>query len=244
MVKTTEAYLITDLLANKRVINYFSNRNCAEIVLELCLEALTAIVLLWEHKKRMLRPVHPCLRSMCDICVFTQRYAYMSKDLRHLIVTEYPPHAYTYFCHTLEFLWLQSWAPTEMQRRDTRGDVYRGHMWPGLVPGEHGSTTLVLSVRRPVGQLGFREKPGGERRHAAREGAPPQGSKTSIPSSQSQSTEALKWCRIFQEACRVEPGERGPNVTLRTLRSVPVNYHRWHGDLESWYWTEMTILLV
>lgn len=99
----------------------------------------------------MLWPVHPCLRLMCDICVFAQCYAYMSKDLRHLIVTELPPHAYTYFCHTLEFF---GCSPEHQLRcsAETRGDVYWGHMWPGLVPGEHGSTTLVLSVRRPVGQ--------------------------------------------------------------------------------------------
>lgn len=37
---------------------------------------------------------------MGDICALTENYAYMSKDLRHLIVTEYLPCAYSYFCHT------------------------------------------------------------------------------------------------------------------------------------------------
>lgn len=56
------------------------------------LTALAAIVLLCVHKQT---------RLMCDICAFTENYAYMSKDLRHLIVTEYLPYAYSYFCHTL-----------------------------------------------------------------------------------------------------------------------------------------------
>lgn len=54
------------------------------------------------------------LASRC--CVCEQRYACMSKDLIHLIVTEYIP--YTYFCHTLKLFWLQSWASTAMPRRD------------------------------------------------------------------------------------------------------------------------------
>lgn len=39
-----------------------------------------------------------------DACVFIECDAYMSKDLRHLIVTEYPPCTYSYFCHTLAVL--------------------------------------------------------------------------------------------------------------------------------------------
>lgn len=76
-------------------------------------------------------------------------------------------------------------------RVETRKDIYWGHMWPGLVPGEHGSTTLILSVRQPVSQPVSGKGLEWEWRHAARKGAWLNGSKTSIPSSQSQSTETL-----------------------------------------------------
>lgn len=79
----------------------------------------------------------------------------------------------------------------------------------------------------------FQEKAWREWRHAVRKGAWLNGGKTSIPSSQSQSTETLKWCGISPEAYIVELGERGLNVTLATLKSEPVNYHKWHDDC---YW--------
>ena len=157
---------------------------------------------------------------MCEICVFTECYAYMSKDLRHLIVTEYLP--YSYFCHTLfAFFWLQSWASTSDGVQRHGGMYTGGHIWPGLVPGEHGSTTLVLSVRQPVSQPVWGEKKGreGVKTHTAREGARVNGGKTSIPSSQSQSTEPLKWCRISPETCRAELGEGGP--TLLKTKVLP-----------------------
>lgn len=41
---------------------------------------------------------------------------------------------------------LKCWESTVMLLRSTHWDVYRGHMWPGPVPGGRGSTTLVLSL--------------------------------------------------------------------------------------------------
>lgn len=147
------------------------------------------------------------------------------------------PYAYSYFCHT-RFFWLQSWAPAVIPCGDTEG------MYTGVICDLGWSlVNMVLlhwscqSDNQSVSQFSGRRLGESGDTHAAREGAGMNGSKTSIPSSQSQSTEPLKWCRMSQEACRVELGEGGPNVTVPTLKSVPVNYHKWHDGLEKCYWT-------
>lgn len=159
----------------------------------------------------------------------------MSKDLRHLIVTEYLPYARSYFCHTLTLL-------VAVLSIDCDAVQRHGGMYTGVIRDLGWSlvNTVLLhwscqSDSQSVSQ--FQGKAWREWRHTLREGARLNGSKTSIPSSQSQSTEPLKWCGISQEACRVELGEGGPNVTLATPKSAAVNYHKWHDDLENCYWT-------
>lgn len=110
----------------------------------------------------------------CVVLVCSQSCdAYMSKALRHLIVTEYPSIRIQLFLSHSLFLAAVLSAGCDSLRRHGR-DVYWGHMWPGLVPGEHGSTTLVLSVRQPVSQPVFRKKAGREWRHTCSEEREPE----------------------------------------------------------------------
>lgn len=107
----------------------------------------------------------------------------------------------------------KSWAQTVMQCRHTEGCIlgsyvtWAGPWWTWFYYTGPVSQTASQSVS-------FRKRLG-EWRHTQREGTRLNGSKTSIPSSQSQSTELLKWCRISQGTCGVELGEGGPNVKTR-----------------------------
>lgn len=95
---------------------------------------------------------------LCALCLHV-------KDLGHVTVTEHLPYMCSYFCHSLDFGCSPAhrlWFSAETQR-----DVRWGHMWPGLVPGEHGSTTLVLSVTQPVSQPVWGKKARGEKTHWA-----------------------------------------------------------------------------
>lgn len=71
----------------------------------------------------------------CVILVCVHRLlCHMSKDLRHVIVTEYLLFAYSYFCHTLAFFffWLQSWASAAMPCRDMEGCMLGSYVtWAG-----------------------------------------------------------------------------------------------------------------
>lgn len=168
-----------------------------------------------------------------DLCV----HAYVSKDLRHLIVTEYLPYAYSYSCHTLGTLCgrgpeRQLWCSSE-----THG-VY----WGVICDLGWSLVNMVLLRWSCQSHSQSGKKTGREWRHTLSEREREEG-KTSIPSSQSPSTEPLKWCRF--SLCRAELGEGGPNVTVKSL---PVNYHKRLDGLEHCCWTlgcsEMTILLV
>lgn len=175
----------------------------------------------------------------CVVLVCSQSCdAYMSKALRHLIVTEYPSiriqlflsHSLFFGCSPERRLWFLA----ETRKGCILGSyvTWAGPWWTWFYYTGPVSQTTSQSAS-------FQEE-GWERVETHmqwREGAGMNGSKTSIPSSQSQSTEPLKWCRMSQEACRVELGEGGPNVTVPTLKSVPVNYHKWHDGLEKCYWT-------
>lgn len=69
---------------------------------------------------------------MSDACVFIESNASMSKDLRHLIVTEYPRRTYSYFCHTLLVLVAAPLFSAAMRRGDTEGHILGSYVtWAG-----------------------------------------------------------------------------------------------------------------
>lgn len=111
-----------------------------------------------------------------DFCVFTRCCVYKSKALKHLIVTRYLPCTHSYFCHTLAFCVSVLSADCDAVPRHA-GTYTGGHVWPRVVPGEHGSTTLVLSVTYPVSQ----SFPGKNCEREWREVALLNGSKMTIP---------------------------------------------------------------
>lgn len=192
-VEMSTTDLRSDLLANKYFINYFCNiTHCAKTGLEYFFKSSTQSNCLLCVHKQMLWSVHSSfMLRMCGICVFTQCYADMSKDLRHLIVTEYIPHKV--ISVTLSgFFWLQSWASTVMQCRDMEGCIPGSYVTPSgpwwtwfyyIGPDSHAASQFWKKVVR-------------ERRRTLTEGARLNGSKTSVLCTQSQSTEPLKWCRM------------------------------------------------
>ena len=124
-------------------------------------------------------------------------------------VTEILPYTHAVISVT------HSWVVVlSMHCVQTRRDVYCGSYVTWAAPW--WNMVLLRWTCQSHGQSSqFQEK--GRKRvktHTERGGGGGGVSKTSIPSSQSPSTEPLKWCRFSREACRVELGEGGPNVTL------------------------------
>lgn len=161
--------------------------------------------------------------SMPVVDVWYWCFSQSLRDLRHLMVTEYLPNASSYFCHTLGLLAGCSPEHWVRWRAETQRDVYRGHTWPGLVPGEHGSTTLILSVTQPVSQpvWGGGRKARGEWRHTLRGGGGRVNALRQVfppvnHSPQNRSNDAGS----LRRPAGVEPGEGGPNVTPATLLSI------------------------
>lgn len=65
-------------------------------------QAATSAALSGSWNKRTLRRVHPPFMRTSDACVLEiESDGCMSKDPRHLTVTERPPRTHSYFCHTL-----------------------------------------------------------------------------------------------------------------------------------------------
>lgn len=184
----------------------------------------------------MLWHVHSCFMLMCDTCVCSQTAMPHVKGSETCDCDRISSIRIQLFLSHPGFFWLQSWASAVMPCRDMEGCMLGSYVtWAGPWWTRFYYTGPVSQTASQ--SASFRKKAWREWRHTLREGARLNRGKTSIPSSQSQSTEPLKWCRISQEACRVELGAGGPNVALATKKSVPVNYHKWHDDLENCYWT-------
>lgn len=178
----------------------------------------------------MLWRVHWCFMLMCDICVFTECYANMSKGSE------------TFDCDRTSSMRIQLFLShfflvvAVLSIDCDAAQRHRG-MYTGVICDLGWSlVNMVLlhwSCQSDSQSVSFRKR-GWERVKTHTERGDPT---ERIPSSQSQATELLKWCRFSQEACRVELGEGGPNVTLATLKSLPVNYHKRHDGLDNCYWT-------
>lgn len=180
---------------------------------------------------------------MFDACVLVESDAYMSKDLGQWMVTEHPPCTYSYFCHTLAALVAFLGINCDAAWR-------HGRTYSGVICDLGWSlVNMVLlhwscqSDSQSASQ--FEEKARREWRHAGQERSLTERQEDKYSLQSITVHRNAQWCGISPEACRLELGERGPNVTLATLKSVPVNYHKRHDDhcwtVES---SEKTTLLV
>lgn len=110
---------------------------------------------------------------------------------------------------------LQSWALTVMQCRNTEGCILGSYVtwaspwWTRFYYTGPVSQTVSQFQGKRLGETHWAKEPHWT---SERQVFPPVNHNPQ-----------LKWCRISQEDCRVELGEGGPNVTLATQRSVPVN---------------------
>lgn len=124
---------------------------------------------------------------------------------------------YTFVRHILFFFFFCdcfSFSCSVVFSVEARRDVCWGLMQPG--PAPWWTRFYYTGPVSPWASQsdGFGESRGEARwRLRAKEEAPLNAAKTSIPSSQSQPTELFKWCKISQEVCRMEEGEDRPNVT-------------------------------
>lgn len=128
-----------------------------------------------------------CIEVMSDACALVESDAYMSKDLGRRVVTEHPPCTYSYFCHTLAAL--VAFLGINCDAAWRHGGTYTGVIcdlgW-SLV-----NMVLLHWSRQSDSQSASQPASLRKKRHAARKGAWLNGGKTSIPFSQSQSTETL-----------------------------------------------------